>query len=410
MGAWRSDPAVRQEALLVDHVTRLERYRQGRRVVHFRLSLLRPYNLRDHHMRIALTMVDELVRRYDGHLYRLASGDLVLLTKGAGCAEIEEVAARLRLFFGADPMFDSAETAGAFVAWYDLDVDYEACLAAIQSLALSAAERPSAAAPAPGGRDTAALDLIRLEQVRRVMTSADLSPFLRRQAVFRTSGSALEPAFHELYVSIADLERAFLPGSSLASDRWLFQHMTRVLDLRVLSLIGARRCASVADISLNLNIATVLSPEFLAFDREVPKPERGSITIELQPIDIMADISSFMCARDFLRERGYRLCVDGVKHLALPLVDCDWLGVDFVKLHWGPDLLDDLDGRRGEGLKAAARRIGAERLILARCDSPDAVRAGAALEITLYQGRLFDAAKSAPACDKDGIAAPTASS
>jgi len=66
--------------------------------------------------------------------------------------------------------------------------------------------------------------------------------------------------------------------------------------------------------------------------------------------------------------------------------------------------LDDLGGSRSQSLKDVVERIGRDRLILSRCDSPDAAKAGAELGITMYQGRLIDkqvqeaaAAKAAPA-------------
>lgn len=54
-------------------------------------------------------------------------------------------------------------------------------------------------------------------------------------------------------------------------------------------------------------------------------------------------------------------------------------------------------------------RIGRDRLILCRCNSPDAAKAGAELGITMYQGRMIDtqvAAAAAPA--KPGPAAAPA--
>ena len=51
-----------QEAALLDFVERLRKFTMGRRAVHLRLSRLRPYNRRAHHLRIAATPFDRLVR------------------------------------------------------------------------------------------------------------------------------------------------------------------------------------------------------------------------------------------------------------------------------------------------------------------------------------------------------------
>ena len=248
--------------------------------------------------------------------------------------------------------------------------------------------------------------------------SADLSSFVRRQPVcFAPPGIPPQPLFHELYISIGDLTKAVLPRYNLTANRWLFQHLTQVLDQRMRALLTSKKeIRQVKDFSLNLNIASVLSPEFLQFDRDMGAEVRGTIAIEVQPVDIFADFGAFLFARDFLKDRGYKLCIDGLKHLTLPLMNRDWLGVDLLKFHWGFDLIDDLGGARAQQLKEVVDRIGRDRLILSRCDSPDAAKAGAALGITMYQGRMIDKqvaaaaapAKPAPAANPAPAAKPAA--
>ncbi|NJM91891.1 MAG: hypothetical protein HC861_03855, partial [Rhodospirillaceae bacterium] len=136
--------------------------------------------------------------------------------------------------------------------------------------------------------------------------------------------------------------------------------------------------------ALNLNVRTVLSAEFMEFDKATNIKDRGSLAIELPALDIMNDPNEYLFARDFLKERGYKIVLDGVKHLNLPLIDRDWLGFDFVKVTWTPSLFDDAATQRGEALKAAVRKIGRERVVLCRVDSEDGLKAGEALGITLY--------------------------
>ncbi len=117
---------------------------------------------------------------------------------------------------------------------------------------------------------------------------------------------------------------------------------------------------------------------------------RGGIVIELQLFDVYADLGDFLFARDFLHERGYRFCLDATTHMSLPLIDRAALGFDLVKLLWQNDLADQFRGSRGQALRSAAEKVGIERLILARCDSEQALEAGETLGITLYQGHLLD--------------------
>lgn len=407
MSSWRKDSTTRQEKLLLDYIRRIERFREGRRAVHLHLSRLRPYNRRDHHLRIAATTFDNLIRKFEGALFRVQTGDMVFIAKGARVEDIDQAVMRLRFLFSEDPLLNNPADDGGFCSWYDLERQYGELLDAAQRL-VGAAEAPDGV---PSEEEGEPLDPAHLNQIEKALASADLSPFVRRQAVcFVGPGQPPQPLFHELYISIGDLRNALLPNYNLAADRWLFQHLTQVLDLRMLSLLTARsEIRQVKDFSINLNVGTVLSPEFLQFDRDMSAEARGTIAIEVQPIDIFADVGAFMFARDFLKERGYKLCIDGLKHLTLPLVNREWLGVDLVKFHWGCDLIDDLCGKRSQSLKEVVEQIGRERLILTRCDSPDAARAGADLGIAMYQGRLFDKQlQEAASASKPGAAPASA--
>src|SRR3546814_13451589 len=64
------------------------------------------------------------------------------------------------------------------------------------------------------------------------------------------------------------LARTVLPDVNLATNRWLFQHLTQTLDRRVLKLLSRADDTDLhAAISINLNVETLLSPAFLEFDR-----------------------------------------------------------------------------------------------------------------------------------------------
>ncbi|MGH6913569.1 MAG: hypothetical protein ACREH3_07660, partial [Geminicoccales bacterium] len=254
MGAWRKEAAKGQEELLLDSVQRLDRFREGRRAVHLHLSRLRGYNRRDHHMRIAGTTFDALIKKFDGGLFRLVNGDLVFVARGASVADIDEAVLRLRFLFSEDPLLNNPANEGKFCTWYDLETEYGAFLEAAQEF-LAVAKNPptddeSDRAPEEAGGEP--LDPSHLGQIEKALLSADLSSFVRRQPVcIVAEGAPPQPLFHELYISIYDLRKAVLPRYNLTSDRWLFQHLTQILDLRMLSLLMARtNVRQVKDFSL----------------------------------------------------------------------------------------------------------------------------------------------------------------
>ena len=220
----------------------------------------------------------------------------------------------------------------------------------------------------------------------------DLSGLIRRQPVCALlPRAAPQPLFAELYVAIRELAETLLPGVDLAADTWLFQRLAESLDRRLLScLIGQQLGHQQGAISVNLRLATLLSPEFLKFDHAYRRQTAAPVIIELQLIDIFAELGAYLFIREFARDRGYLMCIDGLHYLHLPLIDRKRLGADLVKVIWSPDLLDGLDDGRRQELKAAIKRAGVDRVILCRCDSADAIGWGQSVGIRLFQGHDID--------------------
>lgn len=390
---------MNQEAALLDFVRRLRKFKQGRRAVHVRLSQLRPYNRRGQHMRTAVTTFDRLVATNEAIVFQLFNDDLVVICNGASVADIDHTILHLRVLFANDPMLMAGERGYApFCEWYDLSVNYEALLRMAQEMNDARAQHEAeveAAAAQPGATKkqppSTPLDPTSLAVLESAITQADLTTMILRQPICAVSiDRKPEPVFLEIYTSIESLRRTLMPDVDLRANYWLFQDLTRHLDLRMIAYLAHNDEDMLGRaFSLNLNVATLLSSEFLEFDKTHNNGNR-SIIIELRLPDIFADLSSYYFARDFLRERGYRFCLDGVTHLSLPLIDRDRLGFDLIKIFWNADLIDHLNGRGGDLLRQAAERAGPGRLILARCDDEQALEVGDTLGITLYQGHLLE--------------------
>jgi EAL domain-containing protein (putative c-di-GMP-specific phosphodiesterase class I) len=213
-----------------------------------------------------------------------------------------------------------------------------------------------------------------------------------RQAICEVGESGRpQPLFYELFTSIGALQQALLPGQNLFSDQWLFQYLTTKLDERMLAWLTKNDDSTLKrSFSLNINIASVLSPRFLEFDALLDKERRNTIVIELQKTDIFADIARFLFAREFLLDRGYRICLDGLTTLSLPYVNRRQLGFELVKLHWTPQLRQQLEGKDGERLREAVESTNPRRIIMMRCESDDAIELGRELGISLFQGYFLD--------------------
>jgi hypothetical protein len=383
-----------QEALLLDYAGRLSRFRQGRRAVHLHLSQLQPYNRRDHHLRIAVQTFEAAVRLFEGQTFLLGNGDIVFIGNQATPAAIEEAVMRVRYLFDDDPLIRSAaaDQPGRFSTTYELDADYDCFLNEMHRLHENGMQRRERLAARPNNeaaQPRPPIDAQHAAELIEAITRADLSNLMRRQPVcLLAPNTAPTPIFRELFISIPDLRDTVMPTYDLVADRGLFQYLTRTLDQRMLSLLRKNDDKAISGaFSLNLNVSTVLSPEFLAFDADLRSTTRGTIVIELQYADITGDMEAFCFARDFAKARNYRLCLDGVTDLMLPLIERERLGVDFVKLVWSARMQAAMAARQLDDYRGAIERFGRAHTILCRCDDEQAVRFGQAVGITMFQGR-----------------------
>ena len=92
-------------------------------------------------------------------------------------------------------------------------------------------------------------------------------------------------------------------------------------------------------------------------------------------------------ARDFAKERGYRICIDGLTHETMPFVNRDKLGADMVKLIWQTELADEVGPKR---VRRLVKSAGASKVILSRCDDEGAVKFGQDIGINMFQGRYIE--------------------
>jgi EAL domain-containing protein (putative c-di-GMP-specific phosphodiesterase class I) len=385
-----------QDAQLLEYLERLDRFRAGRRAIHIHLSKLQPQNRRDHHMRIALNTFEELVKQYEGQLFLMFNGDIVFVCKDASVAELEVAVARIRTLFHEDPIAqDSGAEGSQFATWYNVETQHRELFGSIRRIVTETAAKRGAKMGADGKpiveRKRVPIDPIKLAKLEEILSRGDLSNLLRRQSICAVMPKQPpQQLFRELYISIADLQNTVVPDVDLFADMWLFQRLTQTLDRRMLALMTKNDDSTLnAAFSLNLNVQTILSPEFLAFDK-ARASLRGNVVIEMQKIDIFADLGAFFFSRDFLRERGYRVCLDGVNYMSLPFIDREQLGVDLLKVVWSDEMKGDQIGRGLDLVKSFIARTGRSRVILSRIDNEEGIRFGQDLGISLFQGRYLD--------------------
>lgn len=396
-----------EEQSLSEYVQRIGAHSERGWALHIHLSKLGPRS-RNENLVFALDMFRALVSQFSGRVFMLRNSDVICVLKDSRIAEIKAALRRIQMLFHDDPLFHVEQDAESkFSTTYNLNDSLPQFQALVESMLAEPAAKPgSPSAPSAPEQappvETAPLDLARFAAIVNTVGTVDLARFVRHQpACLITEDRTIVPVFEEVYTSIPDLERALGPGTRLTADRWLFQHMTKALDRRTLQMLTAKNAPEAANdqdmaalrarllgsgnFSINLNVGSVLSPEFQAFDASVGSMIRGTVVLEFHKIDVFADLGSFLYVRDFARKRGYRICLDGLSHLSLPFMDRGDLGVDLMKIYWTNDMPDDR-----MHIRKLVEHAGEHRVILCRCDTEQAIDYGRSIGITLFQGKQVD--------------------
>lgn len=327
---------------------------------------------RPHHLRLAEAALAPLLAISRAQMFHLPGPRYAVTWRGDADAVLMDVVDSLaHLLEDAPPNTPSLQE---LVFLFDLPQQGDLLQAAITE-ALATAAEPSLP-PAPP------LDPAELALLEASLAQADVARFARRRPVWRTGRGEPAVAWEKRTLSVGELAAGLMPRHDIQADPWLFRRLTRTFDRRMLSLLAhSGELAGAGPFSLDLNIASLLSPEFLRFDTALPGGLRNRVVIELMPADIMADAAAFVFARGFARVRGYRMLLRGVTPALAAVMALPALELDYLQCDWSSELAA---GPLPSGCAA-------ECTMLAGVGDPAAIAWGARNGISLFQGSAMDA-------------------
>jgi len=352
VGATANPLGDSHESRFLDDIKAMDPGARNKGVIRLHLSRLQPENRDRQSLSNAETAFDDITRTRAAWLYRLRNSDLMVVYENDVADSAESGVLKLMKLWERDPLMAKFKTnprKNRLSSWFDMEDDYDKLLAFAHRQAASSdrptrksldqliSEREARRANSERGAPLTPAELGRIEEA---LQRVDLSSFTRRQPVCAfVEGDKPEIIFTEVFVSIADLRETLMPNTDLTANPWLFQHLTQTLDRRVMVQISRRedRTLMREGFSMNVNVSTLLTEEFLAFDDDFA-PSTQDVVLELRLEDIFSDPVSFAFARDFLTERGYRICIDGLNLRSFPFADTTRLGVQYAKLAWAQEL------------------------------------------------------------------------
>ncbi len=354
----------------------------GRRALLLRTDALPPALSRPPHLQLVRAALDPLTLADRARLHELPAGRFAVSWRGESPILLRQTLDGIEALLQDAPL--DAPGIPELVAMYALPADGPALLRDARAGAPREEPAPKPDAPAPGpGPVLAPLDPAALHQAEQDLAGADVARFARRRAVCRLGRSGMQHAWDDRFLSVPELIDAVAPGRSAHTGTWLLRRLTRLLDRRMLALLcHPDELRGAGPFSLTLNVSTLLSPDFLRFDAALTPGLRGRVVVDLLPVDVLADPSAFVFARNFARARSYRVGLGAVGASLLPLLNLPSLELDFIRLRWSADLAQ---------LGRAMPDPGGARWILADAEAQAAVDWGREAGIGLFQGRAASA-------------------
>jgi hypothetical protein len=389
---------INREARLIELISTIQEQREGWHGVCFAFSQLLEHYRSDYQIKIAINLMNDLLGDRDGAIFLCEDATIYVVVRNLSKPLLDKMVFQLRYLFMDDPLAYTAEgdENPEFAQVYSIETEWDDFNKVARNhwaqkvRAAQGNTQPMTTEPAPVKREVRFFNAASLLAVERELKEVDLRSALRRQPVCAAvPGMPIRMVFDEMYINIAALRQLLKVDVDLLSNRWLFKYLTQTLDMRMLELIRQNTATYlVAPLSLNLNIPTLLSEQFLAFDEMVKKGMKASIVVELQIADVFSDMAGYLTARDVVQKLGYRICLDGVTDLSFPQIDRQRLGFDLIKVQWNAET--ETKGEHTRRVKEAVRSCGSNRVIMTRCDNELAVHYGQSMGLSLFQGRYLD--------------------
>lgn len=381
MAAMSNQQGNMSEKYLLETLDRIARNPFGYDVLYVSISKLKPKNRHPEFVKIFARLFDSVVGSARGQFFILSNGDFVILAKNITPDVVADAVQKLQQGLSSDPVVhdkDGSEFARVisfpeeFASFYE----YIERKMQVPDLVFEPADfkRP--------------IEAREVDDVTDRLDEADISDIVKRQSVLRVlGGGKFKVLFQEFFVAVKDLSLNFDPNLDLVANRWLFMYLSQTLDKKVLSAMPAAELQNWPEyISMNLNLSSVFSREFVDFAKNFLRGERKLI-VEVKLMDVFNNLPLYFEAKEILHRGGNKLLIDEVDTTALKMLNIKRLEPDLVKVFYEPLLEYDL---ANESLKKCINDIGRENVILAKCADDKALKWGVRYGITAFQGPFMD--------------------
>lgn len=368
------------EKYLLETLERITKNRNEYKVLYVNISKLKPKNRHPKFVKIITRLFDDLVSIANSTMFVLDNGDFAILGKNITDKIINDAVEKLRRGLITDPIWTS-RSSSEFTNVYQPE-EFDDFYKKIEAMINEDARVNDEVFRNP-------IDAGQIDAVKEHLDMVNLVDVVKHQGVIRLENSSnYRRLFDEYFVAVKDLSRNFDKNVDLVGNKWLFLYLTQTLDKKTMaSFVVSDVKNRTGKISLNLNLSTINTPDFINFEQYI-KGQNQSIIVEVQPIDILNNMRAFINVREKLHKLGHEVLLDATSLEMLQSLNIKSLGFDYVKLFWH-DLMEEYNPQ-SEEIKSLFEEIGVNKIILAKCLSENALRWGIKNGIRAFQGPYID--------------------
>lgn len=374
---------VLSEKYLLSALDRIAKNPAGYAVLYISTSKLKPKHRHPKFLKILEKFFDGVVGASKGVFFPLCNGDFAILGRDFSQEDVDKAVDKLKEGMSNDPILygkDGSEFATVFVFPDMFSVFYNYVVNLIESNNTDNQPEP----PEPEKRP---LEAGEVDNVLEVLEQIDISELVKRQSVIKVLGAnQFKVFFQEFFVAVKDLNLLF-DNVDLQESRWLYFYMLQHLDRRVLQAFFSANLKQWPElIGINLNLQSVYSQEFITFAKQFLQ-QGYKIVVEAQLIDVFNNLPLYFEVKEILSRGGHKILIDGVSTSTLKLMNLKALNPDMIKIFWEPlwEFAPD-----SEEVKNAIAVLGKDNVVLAKCDSAQALSWGLKHGISCFQGPFMD--------------------
>lgn len=371
------------EKYLLSALDRIAKNSIGYAVLYVKISKLKPKHRHPEFVKIFAKLFDSVVGTTKGSFFILSNGDFVILGRDITQETVDVAVKQLREGLSSDPIVHSGESS-EFAVVYEFPERFSEFYEYIENV-MRTSEQEDVHEYVPLKR---AVEANEIENVIARLDDFDVAEIVKRQSVVRIKGGGkFSVMFQEFFVAVKDLSRKFDEQLDLVANRWLFLYLTQALDKKTLSAFFAANLSKwPSEISINLNLSSVFSREFVDFAKNFLK-DGQKVIVEVQPMDVFNNLPLYFEAKEILRKGGHKLLIDALSPSSLKMLNLKNLDPDFIKIFWEPLMAYDQENAE---LKQMIADMGRENVILAKCETDNALKWGIKYGITAFQGPIMD--------------------